>query len=150
MSKLFFFLIISTLLSTSSFGQACTGCEGGRSRGGDDSENSRYIPAGSGQEYTGNFLSVRSFYFVQFAVYPSSISCQTIKAPKGLGMVWLINHPGTRVRGQSQAGAFYVVKAFKSRYQAQVHVNKYKQQGIDCWLNVSLTGSSFHIERIYM
>lgn len=132
------------------FGQACQGCSQGQSRGGVYYEKSRSISAGRGQEFGGNFRSVNSMYFVQFAVYPSSTACHTIKAPQGLGMIWLINHSGTYVRGQSRSGAYYVVKAFKSKYQAQLHVNKYTRTGIECWLNPALTGSNFHIERIFM
>ena len=150
MSKLLPFFFFLLTVQNSTFGQTCQGCSQGQSRGEASFDRSRSIPAGRGQEYRGNFRSVNSMHFVQFAVYPSSIACHTIKAPQGLGMIWLINHSGTYVRGQSRNGAFYVVKAFKSKYQAQLHVNKYKRMGIDCWLNAALTGSNFHIERIFM
>lgn len=150
MSELFYCILIILSIQSSVFSQTCQGCSQGQSRGGVPADRSRSIPAGRGQEFRGNFRSVNSMHFVQFAVYPSSIACNTIKAPEGLGMIWLINHSGTYVRGQSHSGAYYVVKAFKSKYQAQVHVSKYKHMGIDCWVNAALTGSNFHIERIFM
>ncbi|MDW3647566.1 MAG: hypothetical protein R8P61_10910 [Bacteroidia bacterium] len=147
MSRLISSLVFLFFLISVTYGQSCAGCSEGQSRG---EVEWRSIPPGNGQEFTGNFRSVSSMYFVQFAVYPSSIACYKIKAPQGLGMIWLINHPGTRVKGQSRAGAFYIVKAFKSKYQAQLHVNEYKRSGFECWYNPALTGSNFHIERIFM
>ncbi|MEL6254803.1 MAG: hypothetical protein AAFR87_22550 [Bacteroidota bacterium] len=90
MSKLLLFYVFLIVSSSNLYAQECIGCQAGQSRGGGDNNGARTIGGGIGQEFKGSFLSVQSMYFVQFAVYPSSVSCQNIKAPQGLGMIWLI------------------------------------------------------------
>ena len=109
-------------------------------------EKKRIILPGQGQEFSEPFIPVDKFFFVQFGVYQDdNQSPHQIKAPGGIGQVWLIHHSGTKVSGQQEGGAFYIVQPFTSSQKAIDAVQTYKDEGIECWFNPGLTGVSFQL-----
>lgn len=109
-------------------------------------EDYRTIRPGKGQEYDQLLTPIDKFYFVQFGVYhESSVDPYDIKAPSGIGQVWLIHHEGTKVLGSPGQGAFYLVQPFPTSEAARNAANSYKKRGLSCWYNPGLTGQSFQL-----
>ncbi len=104
---------------------------------------SRTIRPGRGQVFTENFTRIGEFYFVQFGVYPSTMDLTKIKAPEGVGQVWLIEHKETTIKGVNTQGAYYNVKPYLSEEEAKAAVDRFKQLKINCWYNQALTGANF-------
>jgi hypothetical protein len=109
-------------------------------------EDYRTIRPGKGQEYDQPLTPIDKFYFVQFGVYhENSVNPYDIKAPSGIGQVWLIHHEGTKVLGSPGQGAFYIVQPFPTPEAARNAANVYKKRGLTCWYNPSLTGQTFQL-----
>ena len=106
----------------------------------------RIISPGSGQEFSGGFIPIEDFHFVQFAVYSGDKTIVDIRPPKGIGQVWLIAHAETIIRQKSrQTGALYVVKPFPSAEAAKAAARKYNKKGLESWYNPELTNSVFSL-----
>lgn len=102
MNKLAIIFIVFFIWIGESYSQSCSDCIR-------NTRGRRDVPAGKGQDFTGpTFIDPSCMYYVQFAVYPMCVKdpdrCERIRAPQGLGEVWLIEHPETYVRGQSTMG----------------------------------------------
>lgn len=109
-------------------------------------EKTRTILPGLGQEYNEPLIPVDKFFFVQFGVYEEgNLNPHEIKAPSGIGQVWLIFHQGTVVHGKENRGAYYIVKPFSSIEEAQRAISSYRESGMECWYNPALTGASFQL-----
>ena len=106
----------------------------------------RTIDQGRGQEFSGGFISIDDFHFVQFAVYAGDKNPAEIRPPQGIGQVWLIGHAETYIRNRNrQTGALYIVKPFPTGDQARAAANAYSKRGIECWYNPELTNSLFSL-----
>lgn len=108
----------------------------------------RVIDPGTGQEFSGGFIPIEDFHFVQFAVYTGDRNPAEMRPPQGIGQVWLIAHYGTEIRnGKDHYGALYIVKPFTNAIIAEEAAIQYNKQGIECWYNPALTNSNFSIMR---
>ncbi len=106
----------------------------------------RTIDPGRGQEFSGGFISIDNFHFVQFAVYAGDKNPAEIRPPQGIGQVWLIGHAETYIRQRHrQTGALYIVKPFPTEEKARAAANAYSKRGIECWYNPELTNSLFSL-----
>jgi hypothetical protein len=103
----------------------------------------REIKRGKGQEFSEEFRFTQDFQFIQFGVYPTDTDIDKIKAPKGVGQVWLIWHPHTSIQNVREKGAIYIVKPVFSEQEARDQVAMFKKKGIKSWYNKQLTGVSF-------
>jgi hypothetical protein len=109
-------------------------------------EANRTIRPGKGQEFDQPLTPIDKFYFVQFGVYhESTVDPYEVKAPSGIGQVWLIHHEGTRILGSPGQGAFYIVQPFPTQEAARNAANSYKKRGLSCWYNPALTGQTFQL-----
>lgn len=105
----------------------------------------RVINPGTGQNFSRDFICSTCFHFVQFGVYQANTDKYDIRAPQDVGEVWLIRHDKTMVKGNTQPGAYYIVKAFSSENEARLFANNCKKEGLDCWYNPNLTGTEFDL-----
>jgi hypothetical protein len=136
-------ILFSTLVFCVSFSYAQNGC---RTR---SLDQVRTIDANaaptSEDQFSQNFLCATCFHFVQFAVYQGEVDKYSLKAPQGINSVWLVRHNYTRIRGSEDPGAVYMVKAYSTEEEARGHAQQFKNQGIPCWYNPSLTGATFEL-----
>ncbi|MEL6252346.1 MAG: hypothetical protein AAFR87_10090 [Bacteroidota bacterium] len=105
----------------------------------------RTIDPGKGQLFNKKFYTNDVYYFVQFAVYSPSKDWRNIKGPSNIGIVWLIFHYDTYIKGRDMNGAYYIVKPFESATKAKAYAERYKKMGYDCFFNPELTGSKFEL-----
>lgn len=105
----------------------------------------RTIDPGNGQLFNKRFYTNDVYYFVQFAVYSPSKDWRQIKGPSNIGIVWLIFHYDTHIKGKSMPGAYYIVKPFENSKKAKAYASRYKKMGYDCFFNPELTGSKFEL-----
>lgn len=101
----------------------------------------RVIKPGVGQEYTEDFNFFDNLHFVQFGVYSADYNRLDIKAPKGVGPVWLIYHRDTQTR--SGRGAYYIVQPYETGLEAKQAAKKYESNKMDSWYNPDLTNVEF-------
>ena len=107
--------------------------------------NQRKGTPGPDKQFSEDFVCSSCFHFVQFAVYNAGITRSAIKAPKGIGDVWLIRHNQTYLRGSAHQGAIYMVKAFANEVEAKQFARDCKRKGLDCWYNPQLNGIQFEL-----
>ena len=112
-------------------------------------KKSRNIKGGRGKEYSGPFNHLRDtkFYFVQFAVYPSTTDPNVLGAPPSniIGQTWIIRHEDTKVQTISRRGGIYIVKAFTQKEEAMRCAKKFNSSGIECFYNKDLDGIQFDL-----
>lgn len=101
----------------------------------------RNISRGLGQEGDRLFTPIAELFFVQFAVYCKDTPVDKAPPVEGLMLVW---HEGTFCP-EGEEGACYIVKGFESAEKAKDAALQFRENGIDCWYNPSLTGAQVEV-----
>lgn len=101
----------------------------------------RNISRGLGQEGDRLFTPIAELFFVQFAVYCKDTPVDKAPPVEGLMLVW---HEGTFCP-EGEEGACYIVKGFESVEKAKSAALQFRENGIDCWYNPSLTGAQVEV-----
>lgn len=101
----------------------------------------RNISRGLGQEGDRLFTPIAELFFVQFAVYCKDTPVDKAPPVEGLMLVW---HEGTFCP-EGEEGACYIVRGFESAEKAKAAAVQFREDGIDCWYNPSLTGAQVEV-----